>query len=127
MMNRFWRDAKFSFRIPDDDVTFTPDSDRAFSFLQANLLSRSNAEPLRCLSNRETARPCFCPHHRQAKLQRRNTAPRLNEITLFAQFHVRRARRVIRDYEIDRAIAQGIPKLFLVLSLANWRTAFKFS
>ena len=34
---------------------------------------------------------------------------------------------MIRHNEVDRAVAQRLPKLFAIFPLANWRTAFELS
>ena len=34
---------------------------------------------------------------------------------------------MIRHHEINRAVAQCLPKLFAIFALANWRTAFELS
>src|SRR5438045_2789065 len=94
---------------------------------EPHLPRRCGAEPLSDFLHSEAARAGFRPDNRQTKLQRRNTAPGLHEISLLAQLHFRRTRRMVRNDEIDGAVAQGLPKPLAILTLANRRTTFEFS
>src|SRR6266478_650928 len=94
---------------------------------EADLPGRRGTKPFGDSIDRKTARPSISPNNRQAKLQGRDTAPRVHEIAGLAQLHLGRARRMIRHHEVDRAFAQCFPKLFAIFALANRRTAFELS
>src|SRR2546421_2654520 len=95
--------------------------------IEAHLPRRRATKPLGNSIYREAPRASISPNDRQAKLQGRNSAPRVHEIALCAQFHFGRAWRVIRHHQVDRASAQCFPKLLAIFPLANRRTAFELS
>src|SRR5437764_13325035 len=94
---------------------------------QPDLPGRRGAKPLSDSIDREAPRPSLSPNNWQAKLQGRDTAPRVHKIAGLAQLHLGRARRMIRDDEVDSAFAQSLPKLFAIFPLADGRTALEFS
>ncbi len=77
--------------------------------------------------NRETARAGLSPHNRQPKLQRRDSAPGIHAIAFIGQLHIRRTRRMVRNDEIDRAVAESVPELFAVFTFTNRRATLEFS
>src|SRR5882724_8285069 len=94
---------------------------------KADLPGRRGAKPLGDSIDRKATLPSVSPNSRQAKLQGRDTAPRIHEMAGLAQLHLGRARRMTRDDEVDCAFAQCFPKLFAVFPFADRRTAFEFS
>src|SRR5437762_9882330 len=94
---------------------------------EPDLPGRRGAKPLSDLIDREAPRPSLSPNNWQAKLQGRDTAPRIHKIARLAQLHLGRARRMIRDDEVDRAFAQCFPKLFAIFPFADRRTTFELS
>src|SRR5437870_4815371 len=126
MMAHSGLEAKLSFRIPNHDVSIAADRERSFSPLHPDQSRRRPTTPFRKPVDRESAFARFGPPYRQTKLQSSNTAPDFQDISLLSQFHCRRARRMIADDHIKRAIAQRLPKRFAICTLTERRAAFEF-
>src|ERR1700674_4898287 len=76
--------------------------------------------------NSIAARGRLRPYRGKAELQRGDAAPGAQKITFCGELHPRWTRGMIRGDEVDRAIGERRPELFLILALADGRRAFKF-
>src|SRR5687767_2845917 len=118
-------DGELGVRIPDDDVCVMACGDHALARLEIHLPRRILTKPLREIMKRVPTPLRFGPNDRQAELERRDAAPRCEEVARVAHLHIDRARRMIGDDHVDGPFSQTFPQLFTIPALANRRTTLK--
>ena len=106
---------------PDDKVGIESGGEPALAMLQPGQPRGCGAHSLGQSHDIQTAQARLVPHGWQAELERRDAAPRLEEVTAIWRLALRRARGMIGGDEVDVSIDDGTPECFARIGVPDGR------